>query len=461
MSKIESSFRAFLDDPTSLVLAVVAALVLAVAFIYRHEVRYVTRFILKSLRRNLLRTILTAMATMVLVLVVTMVWTVLAFLDQVTAEKSKDLKAIVTERWQIPSQMPPSYEMDLARGAATEPDDAVPDDFMSWVFFGGTIDPANKTRENLIFLFCMDPAKMLTMRDGKAETMMDGLDDATPEQLRQLDAACRAMEQDKRRIIVGIDRLKAMNKRVGEWVTITSFNYIGITLECEIIGAFPDGRYNQNAILNRDYLLSALDKYKADNGGKAHAMAAKALNLVWLRMPDLRVYAKVEEQITNSPLFKDPAVKCETMSSGIGAFFEAYRDLLWGMRWLLVPAVLVTMSLVIANAISISVRERRTEMAVLKVLGFGPTQVMILVLGEALLIGLVCGFISSGGTYYVVNHLIGGFKLPVPFFPAFLIPTAALWWGPLIGGATAFMGSIFPAWSVRSVKVSEVFSKIA
>ena len=38
---------------------------------------------------------------------------------------------------------------------------------------------------------------------------------------------------------------------------------------------------------------------------------------------------------------------------------------------------------------------------------------------------------------------------------------AALWWGPLIGGATAFMGSIVPAWSVRSVKVSEVFSKIS
>ena len=57
------------------------------------------------------------------------------------------------------------------------------------------------------------------------------------------------------------------------------------------------------------------------------------------------------------------------------------------MRWLLVPAILVTMALVIANAISISVRERRTEMAVLKVLGFHPTQILLLVLGEALLIG--------------------------------------------------------------------------
>ena len=59
-------------------------------------------------------------------------------------------------------------------------------------------------------------------------------------------------------------------------------------------------------------------------------------------------------------------------SSGIASFLDAYRDLLCGMRWLLVPAILVTMALVIANAISISVRERRMEMAVLKVLGFSP-----------------------------------------------------------------------------------------
>ena len=58
----------------------------------------------------------------------------------------------------------------------------------------------------------------------------------------------------------------------------------------------------------------------------------------------------------------------ETLSSGVATFLDGYKDLLFGMRWLLVPAILVTMALVIANSISISVRERRVEMAVLKVL---------------------------------------------------------------------------------------------
>jgi putative ABC transport system permease protein len=57
--------------------------------------------------------------------------------------------------------------------------------------------------------------------------------------------------------------------------------------------------------------------------------------------------------------------------------------------------------------------------------------------------------------------VLGGIKFPIGFFPAFRIPLAALWWGVLIGGTTALAGSIVPAWSARSVKVSEVFAKLS
>ena len=75
-------------------------------------------------------------------------------------------------------------------------------------------------------------------------------------------------------------------------------------------------------------------------------------------------------------------------------FLESLKDIFWGMRWLLAPAVLVTLSLVIANAISISVRERRMEIAVLKVLGFRPGHVLMLILGEAVLIGALSGLLQ-------------------------------------------------------------------
>jgi putative ABC transport system permease protein len=98
--------------------------------------------ILKNVRRNAVRSTLTAVGTMVLVFVVTLVWSILDFLDKVTAEKTDNLKAIVTERWQMPSQMPFPYADTLSNGAARHPLDLHPIDSMTWQFYGGTIDPA-------------------------------------------------------------------------------------------------------------------------------------------------------------------------------------------------------------------------------------------------------------------------------------------------------------------------------
>ena len=442
----------------------IALLVLLLSAVAAVHYRKYLRMIVKSLGRNLRRTILSGLAIFVLVSVVTLIWSILWFLDLVTAEKSKDFKAIVTERWQLPSQMPLSYGASLSEGAASRPDDLRPLDHMTWQFYGGTVDPTNRTREGIVFFFCMEPEKLLSMKDGKPVSMMDGIEDFTSEQLADLERGIKAMKANKRAVIVGRDRLQLMNKQIGERLVVTGLNYKDINLEIEIAGTFPPGRYDQSAIINRDYLNDAMDEYnlrQAKSGKPKHPLAEKSLNLVWLKVPDTEAFNQITEQIMSSSLYTSPAVKCETASSGVAGFLDAYRDLLWGMRWLLVPAILVTMSLVIANAISISVRERRPEMAVMKVLGFGPNTIMFLILGEALLVGAGCGLLSAASTWHVINNVMGGLKFPIAFFPAFLIPPGALWWGPMIGGLTALAGSILPAWSARTVKVSEVFSKIA
>jgi putative ABC transport system permease protein len=455
MESLNALLLRFLDNPWNIVGAALLAFVGFLAFVFRQPVWFNLKFMLKSLRRNLVRTVLTGLATMVLVFVVTLVWSVFALLDKVTAAKSRDFKAIVTEKWQIPSMMPYAYANSLTEGAPSKPGDYRVDtntDAMTWQFYGGTLDPANRTRENIVFFFCMEPDKLLKM--------MDGTDEFTDQQRADLDRGCKEMEKDLRKVIVGIDRLKALNKKVGETFTVSSFNYKDIDLEVQIIGTFPDGRYNQSALMNRDYLNRALDDYERKKGQK-HPMAEKTLALVWLRVPDTAVFNKVASQIQEPGKYTTPAVKCETASSGIASWLDAYKDLLSGMRYLLVPAVLVTMALVIANAISISVRERRTEMAVLKVLGFGPGQVMLLVLGEAVLIGCLSGLASAGCTWLIVNQYFGGFKFPIAFFPAFLVPADAWWWGATLGGLTALAGSLVPSWSARQVKVAEVFAKIS
>src|SRR5207237_10343591 len=107
------------------------------------------------------------------------------------------------------------------------------------------------------------------------------------------------------------------------------------------------------------------------------------------------------------------------------------------MRWLLAPAILVTMTLIIANAISIGVRERRSEMAILKVLGFRPVQIMLLVLGEAVLIGAISGTLSTAVTYVVANNVPHSQSFPI------WVPLEAFWWGRLVGCGMGWVRCLF------------------
>jgi len=404
--------------------------------------------VVKNLRRNLLRTALTCLATMVLVFMVTLIWTVVYFLDQITLEKSKDLKLIVTERWQLPSQMPLTHADYLNPDNPKfilDKNDVGPNDFMTWSFYGGYLDPAKMTRENLVFFFVMDPKKI--------RPMMDDLEDLDPRLVQKL-------LDNRQGCLMGRERMEMINRRVGEKFKVTSFNYKDIDLEFEIVGTLPEGRYGLSSIMNETYFNQELDRYARQRGQK-HPLDQKRLNLIWLRVKDVPTFERVAHVIQNSSKFADRPVKCETASSGIGAFLEAYRDLLWGMKWLMVPAILVSMALVVANAISISVRERRTEMAVLKVLGYRPGQILGLVMGEALLVGGCSGFLAAMATIGVIDYLIGGIKFPIAFFPAFMVPGQALLWGLAMGFGTAILWSFLPAWSARSVQVSEVFAKVA
>ena len=36
---------------------------------------------------------------------------------------------------------------------------------MTWTFYGGTLDPQNRTPDNTMFCFAMEPEKVLTMMD--------------------------------------------------------------------------------------------------------------------------------------------------------------------------------------------------------------------------------------------------------------------------------------------------------
>ncbi len=439
-----------LTNPVNLVAAAISVIVVVAGVVYLLISPKMVLLAVKNLRRNLVRTLLTSAAVMVLVMMITLIWTVVYFLDVATTEKAADFKLIVTERWQLPSQMPMTHAHYL------DPDNAKflpelkglygPNDFMTWSFYGGTTDPEKMSLENLAFLVAMNPKHI--------RTMMDDLENFDPAIIKKMQdpgkpEAC----------LLSKERMDGLNIKVGNRFKLTSINYKGVDLTFEVVGELPQGRYDKLGIMTDRYFNDSLDKYARDKGTK-HPLDQKRLALIWMRVRDQATFNKVGEIVEHSPYFADRPVKCETASSGIGAFLDAYRDIIKGVKYVLVPAILISMALVVANAISITVRERRNEMAVLKVLGFRPVQILCLVLGESLLIGCTSGLLAAGLTREIVN-LNGGLPFPIVFFPAFIIPGQAIFWGLAMGTLTAFLGSFLPAWKARSVKVSEVFAKVA
>lgn len=104
-----------------------------------------------------------------------------------------------------------------------------------------------------------------------------------------------------------------------------------------------------------------------------------------------RVSQAIDAQFANS----EAETKTETESAFRAGFVALVGDLALLLRFIGF-AVTFTILLVTANTMSIAVRERRTEVGVLKTLGFGSGQVMGLFLVEAALIGALGGALGMG-----------------------------------------------------------------
>jgi putative ABC transport system permease protein len=434
------------------------ALVAAAAPVMPMFPRRLLSLMFRGLRRNMLRTSLTYLAIFVLTLVLCLIYAVLHMIGNATTEKEANFKAIVTHKTTIPSQMPAGYYTEFKRACLEDlPPEMRPvngdKDIMSWSFVLGTTDKVNPRKDTMVFLFALEPDKVLTM--------MDGLDDLTGEERDLLAKACDVMKENPRAVVMSKSRLKSLNMQVGQKIKLYGMNYPNIFFEFEIIGELPEGKYEGVSFMNKDYLIKQLEAFQRDRvanpKGEPHPMMEKCINLIWVRLPTKEAFERLSQIVNDRGKFNKVPIKLETASSGIGTWLGAFKDIFWGIKYILVPAMIGIMSLVVANALSISVRERRTEMAVLKVLGFQPRHVLLLVLGEAILVGLLGGGMSSLLAY----AMLGSFKFQIMFFGAFFVPAKALVYGPALGMAVSLAGSIVPAMTAKDVKVAEVFARVA
>jgi putative ABC transport system permease protein len=125
-------------------------------------------------------------------------------------------------------------------------------------------------------------------------------------------------------------------------------------------------------------------------------------------------------------------------------------------------AVAFTILLVTANTMSIAVRERQQEIAVLKTLGFSSTLVMTLILSEALLIGAMGGLVGifiSAGLLKILPQvpMIGDI---VAQYPNFGLSAHTTTFGIGIALLLGLLAGFFPAMSGYRARITETLRQV-
>jgi putative ABC transport system permease protein len=89
-------------------------------------------------------------------------------------------------------------------------------------------------------------------------------------------------------------------------------------------------------------------------------------------------------------------------------------------------AIMVIMMLILGNTIAMGVRERTSELGILRALGFSPAQIVAMILGEAGLVGLLAAGVGLGIAYPFVHQGMGRYveENMGAIFPFFRINTA-------------------------------------
>jgi putative ABC transport system permease protein len=383
--------------------------------------------ILKNLRRNKLRTTLTALAVTVMVTICAEMMTVLFWVHEHVRTQASQSKLLVSERWVAPSRIPARYLSLLTRQEGVE-------DWTLWNLYSGFLDASRQSSRQALGL-ATRPDNLIAMHLG----------------LEKLDpAAVEALEREKTGAILSADILQQMGWKVGQQFTVLSSSHPNKDLRFKIVGVLPPGEYVRNFFFREDY-------FEEGTGNK------ETITCVWLRLRDAETAQRVACRIQDQFQRYQPELKVETESAGVARFVNREQALL-SIIELVVCILVIDMVIVLSNSISVTTRERKVEMAVLKVLGFEPLVVMMLVIGEAMLIGAISGLAGTAltwlGSTLAVNGILPGAQA-ARIFLAFPIRAEIILWGALMGAIVGFAGSIVPAWNARRVKVSDVFAKIA
>jgi putative ABC transport system permease protein len=125
------------------------------------------------------------------------------------------------------------------------------------------------------------------------------------------------------------------------------------------------------------------------------------------------------------------------------------------MLTLILTVVFAMILLIVGNTMAQSVRERTSEVGVLKTLGFSDGTVLALVLSESVLVSIIAGWPCLLLMYYFVGH--GSFNMAM--LPVFIFKKSSLFLGLGLALGLGIAAGILPAMAAMRLKITDALRR--
>ena len=278
-----------------------------------------------------------------------------------------------------------------------------------------------------------------------------------PEQVFQVwpdlkipDDQLKVFRENRRGCVVDRRIAEKRGWKIGERILLKGTFY-PVNLDLELVGIFDSAKNTDSLWFNWTYLDESLRAMKNDAGGNA--------GTIFARIQEAAEIPAVIKAIDDRSASSETPTRSQTEA----AFAQMFVDMLGNVQVmirLIGLLVVLCLTLVAANSMAMAMRERVTEIAVLKAIGFSRRRVMVLVLGEAFLVSFLGGTLGVGmgcGLLHLM-HL----ALPQQF-PFTIIEMMGPWisYGFFVAGGIGLVSGLIPAFNASRLSVINGLRRVA
>ncbi len=370
-------------------------------------------FVIKNALRNKRRLLLSVLSAAVSLFLLVTLMVLLRELTQPPTDADSALRVAVRNKVSLMSTLPQRQRHVIEQMSGVEV-------LTPFAWFGGKTDPDGPVRFGT---FAIEPAKLRKL---------------LPE-IRCDAAEFESWVKDRTGCIVGRETAQQYGYKTGDRLTLVS-GIFPCKLELKVCGIYWGTVDDRNLFFHHRYLDESLSDW-GETG------------MWWLRASSAEIMPELIERINRKFANSSHEVRAESERA-----FQAEFVSMWGGIKFLIGSissvVLLTLVMVTASTMSMAVRERFRELAILKAIGFRRRDLFALILAESFGLAALGALLGAGGAWMLYSGMDVP-KVTHGIFISFEVTPQMLGTAALVASLLGVVSCIAPAISVARMSVTQ------